>query len=188
VIDYPLNPLSIALAAEATFVGRSVDTFTTHLQMVVERAMHHKGVSFVEVYQNCNIFNDHAFDMFTERGVRDDAMIELNHGKPLVFGKERNRGIRMRRRDMHLEVVDLNGEVSESDLITHDEKATDSYLAYMLARMEYPDYPVPIGVFRDVAKATYEEMLVEQIKMATDKKGPGDLEKLINSGDTWVIK
>ena len=188
VIDYPLNPLSVALAAEATFVARSVDTFTSHLQMTVERAMHHKGVSFIEVYQNCNIFNDAAFDMFTDRGVRNDAMIEIEHGKPLVFGKEHNRGIRIRNSDMHLEVVDLGGEISESDLITHDEKAPDSYLAYMLARMEYPNYPVPIGVFRDVSKATYEDMLTDQIRSATEKMGPGDLEKLINSGDTWVIE
>ena len=188
VIDYPLNPLSIALAAEATFVGRSVDTFTSHLQKVVERAMHHKGVSFVEVYQNCNIFNDHAFDMFTDRGVRDDAMIEIEHGKPLLFGKEHNRGIRMRHSDMHLEAVELGNGVSESDLIVHDEYAPDSYLAYMLARMEYPDYPVPIGVFRDVTKPTYEEMLAGQIQTATERMGPGNLEKLINSGDTWIIE
>src|SRR5436190_818940 len=164
VIDYPLNPLSVALAAESTFVARSVDTFTSHLQMIVERAMHHKGISFVEVYQNCNIFNDHAFDMFTDRGVRDDAMIEIEHGKPLLFGKEHNRGIRMRHSDMHLEAVELGNGVSESDLIVHDEYAPDSYLAYMLARMGYPDYPVPIGVFRDVTKPTYEEMLAGQIQ------------------------
>src|SRR5262249_35570036 len=156
-----------------TFVARSVDTFTSHLQMVVERAMHHKGVSFVEVYQNCNIFNDHAFEMFTERGVKDDAMIELEHGKPLVFGKEHNRGIRIRRSDMHLEVVELGGQISEADLIVHDEKAPDSYLAYMLARMEYPAYPVPIGVFRDVTKGTYEDLLAGQIRTATEQKGPG---------------
>src|SRR5215217_2617245 len=125
VIDYPLNPLSVALAAEATYVARSVDTFTTHLQMVVERAMRHRGVSFVEVYQNCNIFNDGAFDMFTDRGVKDERMIELQHGEPLVFGKEKNKGVRMRK-DMHLEVVELGNDISESDLISHDEKAPDS--------------------------------------------------------------
>lgn len=186
VIDYPLNPLSVALAAEATFVGRSVDTHTAHLQMIVERAMHHKGVSFVEVYQNCNIFNDGAFDMFTDRAVKDDRMIELEHGKPLVFGKERNRGIRMRS-DMRLEVVEL-GDHSEDSLIVHNEKAPDTYLAYMLARMEYPDYPVPVGVFRDVERPTYEAMMDEQIKAAVARLGPGDLEKLINSGDTWIVE
>src|SRR5215813_7939669 len=131
VIDYPLNPLSVALAAEATFVARSVDRHTQHLQMIVERAMRHKGVSFIEVYQNCNIFNDGAFDMFTERAVRDDRTIELRHGQPLIFGKEKNRGIRMRG-DLHLEVVELRDEVKESDLIVHNEKAADSYLAFML--------------------------------------------------------
>ena len=187
VIDYPLNPLSVALAAEATFVARSVDTFTAHLQQMVERAMHHKGVSFIEVYQNCNIFNDGAFDMFTERAVRDDRTIELKHGQPLIFGKEKNRGIRMRS-DLHLEVVELSDEVKESDLIVHNEKAADSYLAFMLGRMQYPDYPVPIGVFRDVERATYEELLEEQIETAIAKTGTGDLEKLIHSGDTWVIE
>jgi 2-oxoglutarate ferredoxin oxidoreductase subunit beta len=186
VIDYPLNPLSVALAAEATFVARSVDTHTAHLQMVVERAFHHKGVSFVEVYQNCNIFNDHAFDMFTERAVKDDRMIALEHGKPLIFGKEHNRGVRVGA-NMHLEVVELGNGGSESELLVHDEKAPDSYLAYMLARMEYPDYPVPIGVFRDVEKPTYESLMDGQINAAIEKTGPGDLEKLINSGDTWVI-
>jgi 2-oxoglutarate ferredoxin oxidoreductase subunit beta len=186
VIDYPLNPLSVALAAESTFVARSVDTFTTHLQEMVERAMRHKGVSFVEVYQNCNIFNDGAFDMFTERAVKDDRTINLEHGKPLVFGKEKNRGVKMRS-DMHLEVVELNDTTTEADLIVHNEKAPDSYLAYMLSRMEYPDYPVPIGVFRDVEKPTYEAMMESQIEMAIAKMGPGSLEKLINSGDTWVI-
>jgi len=186
VIDYPLNPLSVALAAEATFVARSVDTHTQHLQMVVERAAHHKGVSFIEVYQNCNIFNDGAFDMFTERAIKDDKMIELEHGKPLIFGKERNHGVRMRA-DMHLEVVELGGSVSESELIVHNEKAPDSYLAYMLSRMGYPDYPVPIGVFRDVQKPSYESLLEGQINAAIEKMGPGNLEKLIHSGDTWVI-
>ena len=187
VIDYPLNPLSVALAAEATFVARSVDTHTQHLQDMVDRAMKHRGVSFLEVYQNCNIFNDGAFNAFTDRGVKDDKMIELEHEKPLIFGKEHNRGIRMRS-DMHLEAVELGNGVSESELIVHNEKAPDSYLAYMLARMEYPDYPVPVGVFRDVEKPTYETLLEDQIDTAIQKMGPGSLEKLINSGDTWVIE
>ncbi|MGH9761495.1 MAG: 2-oxoacid:ferredoxin oxidoreductase subunit beta [Blastocatellia bacterium] len=186
VIDYPLNPLSVAIAAEATFVARSIDTHTTHLQMVVERAMKHKGVSFVEVYQNCNIFNDHAFDMFAARDVRSERTIELQHGKPLVFGKERNKGVRLR--DAHLEVVELGSGFGESDLVVHNEKSPDSYLAFMFGRMEYPDYPVPIGIFRDVEKPTYEDLLTEQVNGAIQKLGPGDLEKLMNSGETWVVQ
>jgi len=187
VIDYPLNPLSVALAAEATFVARGVDTHTAHLQMIVERGVRHRGVSFIEVYQNCNIFNDHAFDMFAERAVKDDRMIALEHGKPLIFGKEQNRGIRMRS-DMHLEVVEVGNGVNEDELIVHDEKAPDSYLAYMLARMEYPDYPVPVGVFRDIEKPTYEDLLTGQVNTAIEKMGAGDLMKLLNAGDTWTIE
>jgi 2-oxoglutarate ferredoxin oxidoreductase subunit beta len=187
VIDYPLNPLSVALAAEATFVARGVDTHTAHLQMIVERAVRHKGVSFVEIYQNCNIFNDHAFDMFAERAVKDDRTVAIEHGKPLIFGKEHNRGIRMTS-DLRLEVVDIGNGVSEDQLIVHDEKAPDSYLAYMLARMEYPDYPVPVGVFRDVEKPTYEDLLTGQVQTAIEKMGAGDLMKLLNAGDTWTIE
>lgn len=183
VIDYPLNPLSVALAAESTFVARSVDRHTEHLQMVVERAMHHKGVSFVEVYQNCNIFNDGAFEMFAAREVKEDRMIELEHGKPLVFGKNQKKGIRIR--NMQLEVIDLSE--GESDLIVHDERSHDSYLAYMLARMEYPQFPVPVGVFRAIEKPTYEDLMADQIRTAVEKMGRGDLEKLINSGETWTI-
>jgi 2-oxoglutarate ferredoxin oxidoreductase subunit beta len=153
--------------------------------MVVERAMHHKGVSFVEVYQNCNIFNDGAFEMFAAREVKEDRMIELVDGKPLIFGKNRDKGIRIR--NMKLEVVNLKEGVDESELIIHDEKSPDSYLAYMLARMEYPQFPVPVGVFRSVEKATYEDLMADQIKAAVEKLGPGDLDKLINSGETWTI-
>lgn len=186
VIDYPLNPLSVALAAESTFVARSVDRHTEHLQMVVERAMRHKGISFVEVYQNCNIFNDGAFEMFAARDAKEDRMIELEHGKPLVFGKDRDKGIRIR--NMQLEVVNLKEGVNEAELIVHDEKSPDSYLAYMLARMEYPQFPVPVGIFRAVEKATYEDLMSDQINEAVEKMGPGDLEKLINSGETWTIE
>jgi 2-oxoglutarate ferredoxin oxidoreductase subunit beta len=185
VIDYPLNPLSVAIAAEATFVARSVDRHTDHLQMVVERAMRHKGISFVEVYQNCNIFNDGAFEMFVARDIKDDRMIELEHGKPLIYGKNRDKGIRLR--DMHLDVVQLGDGVGESDLIVHNEKSRDSYLAYMFARMEYPEYPVPIGIFRDIEKPTYEDLMTGQIDGAIAKMGPGNLEKLINSGETWTV-
>jgi 2-oxoglutarate/2-oxoacid ferredoxin oxidoreductase subunit beta len=186
-IDYPLNPLSVAIASEATFVARSIDIDVKHLGTTVEAAARHKGISFVEVYQNCNIFNDKAFEYFTERSVRSDRVLYLEHGKPMIFGKDGNRGIRMN--GAHPEVVEIgvNG-ISVDDLLVHDIYLKDPSVAFMLARMEYPDFPQPVGIFRAVERATYEDMLIDQIEAAINKSGPGSLEKLINSGDTWTVE
>jgi 2-oxoglutarate ferredoxin oxidoreductase subunit beta len=188
VIDYPLNPLSVAIASEATFVARSLDIDVKHLGATVQAAAHHKGVSFVEVYQNCNIFNDGAFDYFAERSVRSDNMIYLEHGKPMVFGKNRDKGIRMN--GAHPEVVELGGEtgLNENDLLVHDIHLKDPSVAFMLARMEQPLFPQPLGIFRAVERDTYEDMMTAQIEAAIAKSGPGSLEKLINSGDMWVVE
>jgi 2-oxoglutarate ferredoxin oxidoreductase subunit beta len=187
-IDYPLNPLSMGLAAEATFIGRSMDVDPKHLAMMVERLAGHKGSGFLEVYQNCNIFNDGAFKSFSEREVRDDRMLYLEHGKPLLFGKGRNKGIRLNTQTMDAEIVTVgeNG-VTTGDLVVHDENSPRSYLAYILGRFQYPDFPVPMGVLRQVQRPTYEEMLAAQINTAIANKGPGKLEKLLHSGETWVI-
>ena len=187
-IDYPINPLSLGLAAEATFIGRSMDVDPKHLGMMVERLAKHKGSGFLEVYQNCNIFNDGAFKNFNERVVKDDRMIYLEHGKPLLFGKNQEKGIRLNTQTMEAEVVTVgeNG-VTTADLLVHDENSPRSYLAYILGRFQYPDFPVPMGVFRQVLRPTYEQMLADQINTAIDKKGPGDLHKLLNSGETWTI-
>ena len=186
-IDYPINPLSLAIASESTFVARSIDIDVKHLGSVVEAAAKHKGISFIEVYQNCNIFNDHAFDSFAERSVRTDRVLYLEHGKPMIFGKDRNKGIRMN--GAHPEVVTIgeNG-IKEKDLLVHDIYLKDPSVAFMLARMEQPDFPQPVGIFRAVERPTYEEMMVGQIDAAIAKSGPGSLEKLINSGDTWVVE
>ena len=142
-------PLTIALAAEASFVARSVDTHTEHLQGTLERAGRHKGSSFVEVLQNCNIFNDGAWRDFTDRDVREDRMLVLEHGKPMIFGKDRDKGIRLR--GLHPEVVTIGQDgVTEADLLVHDEHAEDPYLALMLSRMFWPDFPVPVGVLRAI--------------------------------------
>src|SRR5437868_3023155 len=188
VIDYPLNPLSVAIASEATFVARSLDIDVKHLGTTVQAAAHHKGVSFVEVYQNCNIFNDHAFDYFAERSVRSDNMIYLEHGKPMVFGKNRDKGIRMS--GAHPEVVQLGSEtgLNENDLLVHDIHLKDPSVAFMLARMEQPNFPQPLGIFRAVERDTYEDMMTAQIEAAIAKSGPGSLDKLINSGDMWVVE
>src|SRR6266851_3522446 len=187
VIDYPLNPLSVAIASEATFVARSVDIDVKHLGAMVEAAAKHKGVSFLEVYQNCNIFNDGAFDYFAERSVRQDNVLYLEDGKPMIFGKDRNKGIRMN--GAHPEVVTIGEDgITEADILVHDINLQDPSVAFMLARMEQPDFPQPVGIFRAVERPSYEKLMVDQIDAAIAKVGPGSLEKLINSGDTWVVQ
>ncbi|PYS49285.1 MAG: 2-oxoacid:ferredoxin oxidoreductase subunit beta [Acidobacteria bacterium] len=188
VIDYPLNPLSVAIASEATFVASSLDVDVKHLGATVQAAAKHKGVSFVEVYQNCNIFNDGAFEYFAERNVRSDNMIYLEHGKPMIFGKNHDKGIRMN--GAHPEVVQLGSEtgLNENDLLVHDIHLKDPSVAFMLARMEYPAFPQPVGIFRAVERDTYEDMMTDQIETAINKLGPGSLEKLINSGDMWTVE
>lgn len=183
-IDTPVVPLSLALAAEATFVARSVDTHTEHLQETLERAGRHHGSTFVEVLQNCNIFNDGAWRSFTDREVREDKMLILRHGEPMIFGKDRDKGIRLR--GLHPEVVALGKGVTEKDLLVHDEKAEDPYLAFMLSRMFYPEFPVPVGVLRDIDRPTHDQLMTGQIQDAIAKSGPGDLRKLLLSGETWT--
>jgi 2-oxoglutarate ferredoxin oxidoreductase subunit beta len=184
-IDHPLNPLSVAIAAEATFVARSVDANVKHLGEVLKRAAEHKGTSLVEVYQNCNVFNDGAMNYAQSRDLRDEHTVELEHGKPLIFGKDRDKGIRLI--GGRIEVVKTS-EVPADDLLIHDEKSKDSTLHYMLSRMRYPDFPEPIGVFRDVQGiATYDDQINAQISQAKQTRGPGDLQKLFNSGDTWQV-
>lgn len=182
-VDFPLNPIALALGAEATFIARSMDAHVKHLAMVLKRAAQHKGTSIVEVYQNCNVFNDGAWNYASEKATREDNTIELEHGKPLIFGKNRDKGIRLN--GYKLEIVDLNA-VRESELLVHDEKG-DSALTYMLARMRHPQFPEPIGVFRDVELPTFEEAVRGQIEDATAKKGKGDLQKLFGGGDTWTV-
>lgn len=185
VIDNPLHPLSIAIGCEATFVARSIDVHIKHLGMVLERAAHHRGTSFVEVYQNCNVFNDGAWEYATDRNTKQDHVIELEHGKPLIFGKNRDKGIRLN--GMDPEVVELGKGVSEDDLLFHDEKAAEPSLAYLLSRMRHPEFPDPIGVFRAVDAPRYDEELNRQIEQARKARGEGDLQALFNAGETWTI-
>ena len=186
-LDRPFHPLSLALGAEATFVARSVDVFQPHLKAVLKRTAAHSGSAFVEVLQNCNIFNDGAWESVTEKDVRDDHTVALEHGQPLIFGKNRDRGIR--RRDLSLEVVKLGEGVSEKDLIVHDEKDPNPAYAFLLSRMEtMPGFPTPIGVLRAIDVPRYEVEIARQIQQVSEKKGRGDLEKLIRAGDTWEVR
>ncbi|MCZ6874447.1 MAG: 2-oxoacid:ferredoxin oxidoreductase subunit beta [bacterium] len=185
--DHPLNPLSVAIGAEATFVARTVDTDTKHLIATLERAAAHKGTAFVEVYQNCNIYNDGAFDYLTGRDVRDDRSLYLQHGKPMLFGKERNHGIRLNGIDPEVVTVGENG-ITEADILCHDENKQEPYLAYLLSRLDYPEFPVPVGVLRAVQRATYDGIVEEQQEAALSQYGEGDLDALLNRGDTWEVK
>jgi len=184
-IDNPLHPLSIAIGCEATFVARSHDVNIKHLAMVLRRAAEHKGTSFVEVYQNCNVFNDGAWDYATSRETKFDTVVELEHGKPILFGKNREKGIRLN--GIEPEVVELGKGVTEDDLLFHDENAPEPSLAYLLSRMRHPEFPEPIGVFRAVDRPRYEVMLNDQIEEARLKQGPGDLQALFSAGETWEV-
>jgi 2-oxoglutarate/2-oxoacid ferredoxin oxidoreductase subunit beta len=184
-IDNPLNPLSVAIGCEATFVARSIDVNIKHLGEVMKRAAEHKGTAFIEIYQNCNVFNDGAWDYATSKETKHDNVLELEHGKPLIFGKAKNKGIRLN--GTHPEVVELGKGISEDDLLFHDEKAPEPTLAYLLSRMRHPEFPEPIGVFRDVDGPKYDVELNRQIDSAREKKGEGDLNALYNSGETWTV-
>jgi 2-oxoglutarate ferredoxin oxidoreductase subunit beta len=185
-VDHPIYPLTVALAAEASFVARSVDTHTEHLQNTFERAGLHRGSAFVEVLQNCNIFNDGAYREFTGRDVREDRMLVLEDGQPMIFGKDRDKGIRLR--GLHPEVVQLGNGVSEEDLLVHDEHAEDPYLALMLSRMWWPDFPVPVGVLRDVQRPTHDQLMTEQIEEARARTPEPDLAAALAAGETWTVE
>jgi 2-oxoglutarate ferredoxin oxidoreductase subunit beta len=185
VIDQPINPISLALASEATFIARSVDIYPKHLMDIVKRASLHKGSAFIEIYQNCNVFNDKAFSQVTDKEFRDDQNVSLEHGKPLVFGKNKEKGIRLN--GLKPEVVKLgeNG-VTEKDIVVHDEK--NAALAYLLSRITHPEFPTPLGVFRAETLPTLDQRTREQITKAKAKLGEGDLDKLLYSGDVWEVK
>jgi 2-oxoglutarate ferredoxin oxidoreductase subunit beta len=183
VIDMPLSPLSVALSSEASFVGRSIDV-DKDLPGVLERAAHHKGSAFVEIYQDCNVFNHHAFQYATDKDTREDHIVRLEHGKPLIFGKNRDKGIRMKG-DHKLEVVELGKGIKEDDLLFHDEH--DESLAFLLSRMHHPKFPEPVGVYYSIEDDCYEDLLQQQVDKAVAAKGV-NLDDLFNAGETFEVK
>ncbi|MEE2752906.1 MAG: thiamine pyrophosphate-dependent enzyme, partial [Candidatus Latescibacterota bacterium] len=184
-IEQSFNPTSVAIAAEATFVARTADRNTKHLAEILRRAAEHKGTSFVEIYQNCNIFNDGAWLHVTEAETKDNNTLILEDGQPMIFGKDKNKGIHLN--GLVPEVVSLGNGVTEADLLIHDETYESPALAYLLSRLEYPAHPLPFGVFRRIERPTYEEQLMAQGKQAIEDRGPRDLAKLFHSGDTWIV-
>jgi 2-oxoglutarate ferredoxin oxidoreductase subunit beta len=185
-IDHPVHPISVAIGAEVTFVARTVDVDVKHMQATLSRAAQHDGTAFVEIYQDCNVYNHKAFDYATDRSIKEDNLIYLEHGKPMIFGKERNKGIRLN--GTTPEIVELGNGVSEKDLLVHDEHAVEPTLAYLLSRMRYPDFPEPVGVFRAVETPTYESLLMQQIDQVRSKLGEGDLDALYEDGDVWTVE
>src|SRR3954469_2874806 len=191
-IENPLRPLSIAIGAEATFVARTIDVDINHLTETLRRAAAHKGTAFVEIYQNCKIFNDGVFEYATDKSIKADNILYLQHGRPLVFGKDQNRGIRLH--GLNPEVVTLGNGVTHDDLLVHDERAEEPSLAYLLSRMVHTanedgaSFPECVGVFRCVERPTFDGMLNGQIDEVIRKRGPGRLEELLTGDETWVVE
>jgi 2-oxoglutarate ferredoxin oxidoreductase subunit beta len=186
-IDYPFNPVTLAIGANCSFVARSIDRDPKHLQSVIRRAAEHNGTAFIEIYQNCNIFNDGAFELLTEKDTKDDNVLVLEHDKPMVFGKNKDKGIIVD--GTTPKVVSLtDGKYSINDLLVHNEFDNSVVLAYLLGQMSNePEFPTPIGIFRQVEKPTYDGDMNKQIESIKSKRGEGDLEKLLFSGNTWEV-
>jgi 2-oxoglutarate ferredoxin oxidoreductase subunit beta len=184
-LDTPFNPLSLALAAEATFVARTHDMDRKHMMETFRRAHDHRGASFVEVYQNCNVFNDGAFAEITARATRDEMLIQLEHGKPIRFGADGHRGVVLDGQG-RLSLVEV-AEAGEDALLVHDEQRDDPGLAFALSRLSRGPYePTPMGVFRAVDRPDYGSQVDAQLLETQSRKGPGELHALLRSGTTWT--
>ncbi|HLI14904.1 MAG TPA: 2-oxoacid:ferredoxin oxidoreductase subunit beta [Acidimicrobiales bacterium] len=185
-LDVPFNPLSVALGAEATFVARTHDMDRKHMMETFRRAHDHRGAAFVEIYQNCNVFNDGAYEDITGRDRRAEMLIPLEHGQPIRFGKEREKGVRLTP-DGRLEIVSV-ADVGEDSLLVHDETRSDPGLAFLLSRLSSgPHEPTPIGVFRAVERPDYGSLVAAQIADVQARKGTGDLAALLRSGTVWTV-
>jgi len=185
-IDTPFNPLSVAIGAEAGFVARTHDLDRQHMMNTFRAAHDYRGAAFVEIYQNCNVFNDGQFNDITKRTVRDEMMIDLEHGKPILFGTDKQRGVMMGS-DGSLRIVEV-AEVGIDAILTHDVHRGDPSLAFALARLSHDDAsPTPFGIFREVERTEYATSVSAQVAAASEQKGPGDLSKLIRSNGTWIV-
>jgi 2-oxoglutarate ferredoxin oxidoreductase subunit beta len=185
-IDFPFNPVSLALGAEATFVARTIDMDRKHMAEVLGATAAHRGTSFVEIYQNCNVFNDKAFIELTSRETRDDNRVYLEHGKPIVFGPDDEYGIRIG--ELGAEIVEVSA-VGIDAIQVHNAKDPEPGVAFALSRLSQgPHGPTPLGIFRDVDRAVYEDLMVGHIDQAQEKRGTGDLAALLRSGGSWTAE
>ena len=185
-LETPFNPISLALGAEATFVARTHDMDRKHMQETFRRAHAHKGAAFVEIYQNCNVFNDGAFEKITAKDNRPDQLVPLVHGQPIVFGAEAQHGVVLDP-DGRLRLVEV-ADVGEAAILVHDEQRDDPGLAFQLSRLARGPYePTPIGVFRAVERSEYGAEMSRQLLEAHERRGSGDLTSLLASGGTWTV-
>ncbi len=184
-VDYPFNALSVAIGTGATFVARTIDIMQPHMKEVLRAAAQHQGSAFIEIYQNCIIFNDKAFSSVTEKDVRDDAILMLEHDKPLVFGKAKDKGIRLN--GYELEVIRFADGFGPDDCLVWDETRTNPALAFMVSQMGPPHFPTPIGLVRNVAAPPFEKVVVDQIQRETAARGEGSLESLFREGEIWTV-
>jgi 2-oxoglutarate ferredoxin oxidoreductase subunit beta len=185
-LDHPFNPISVALGAEASFVARTHDMDRKHMMEMFRRAHEHRGAAFVEVYQNCNVFNDGAFDTILNKDARPEMLIDLKHGEPVRFGNEQEWGVTINEFG-EAQIVRVD-EVGIERLVVHDEHRHDPSLAFALSRLaEHPETPTPVGVFRDVDRASYEVALQNQLVEAAERSGPADLGALLRSAPTWTV-
>lgn len=185
-IDEPFVPAAVALGAGAGFIARSVDVFGPHLKATLTRAHEHAGAAFVQIFQNCNIFNHGTFDHFRDKDNRADNTLEVEHGKPLLFGAARDRGIRMTP-DMRPEVVKLGNGITEADVLIHDERGPIAYTA-MLCSLSPPEFPMPIGVLRAVVRPSFEAGMRGQLAQVTADRGKGDLRAALHAGHCWTVE
>ncbi|MFI2763346.1 2-oxoacid:ferredoxin oxidoreductase subunit beta [Streptomyces echinatus] len=187
-LDAPFNPVSLALGAEASFVARTIDSDRKHLTEVLRAAADHPGTALIEIYQNCNIFNDGAFDALKDRQQAEEALIRLEHGQPIRFGADGARGVVRDRQTGDLQVVTVTPE-NEADIVVHDAHAASPTTAFALSRLADPDtlHHTPVGVFRSVERPVYDSQMAEQLDAAVEQRGKGDLAALLAGGDTWTV-
>ncbi|URM90117.1 2-oxoacid:ferredoxin oxidoreductase subunit beta [Streptomyces sp. MRC013] len=187
-LDAPFNPVSLALGAEATFVARTVDSDRRHLTEVLRQAADHPGTALVEIYQNCNIFNDGAFDALKDKERAQDAVIRLEHGQPVRFGPDGSKGVVRDPATGDLEVVAVTPE-NEARVLVHDAHAASPTTAFALSRLADPDtlHHTPIGVLRSVRRPVYDALMADQIDAAVERRGKGDLSALLAGNDTWTV-
>ncbi|MFC1550331.1 2-oxoacid:ferredoxin oxidoreductase subunit beta [Candidatus Neomarinimicrobiota bacterium] len=186
-LDRPFNPPALALGADATFVARTIDRNIHHMQDMIHRAYQHSGTSFLEIYQNCNIFNDGAFAPMTDKDTKADHVLVLEHGKPMLFGKNKNKGIHLDGNTPRIIDIEKQSKLNVDDLLVHDEK--DIVISLILSSFTHnPDFPDPIGVIYAVDAPVYEDLLFKQVDLAIKTRGKGDIDVLLNTGDTWLVK